>query len=373
MQIARRPHRPIRGDSAQIHADIARRAGANMADQRGRATGGRLERARERVGLVGRHGHQQAAGRLRVAQHAHAVLELLVFEAALPHEGARPVDNAERLGRAAEVAGIPVDALEQRQVVPDELGRRVRGLQHLVEVAGQPEARHVGGGVRVHGRHRLGARTVELHHGLDDGAHALVVLEPGPERRVHDPRAEDLRVEQRVARLRASVAHDAVRVHGAEHRQAVLRLVVLDGVAAHHERARLAHLVGPAAQHLAHHVGAQTAREREDVERRQRLRPHGEHVGQRVRRGDGAELVGVVRHRREEVERQHRGRVVVQAVDGGVVGRVEAQQQIGVGRRRDVLQYLFEVSRTPLRRSTALLGEAGEPYALGLAHGIPFA
>ena len=162
-------------------------------------------------------------------------------------------------------------------------------------------------------------------------------------------------------------------VHGAEHRQAVLRLVVLDGVAAHHERARLAHLVGAAAQHVGHHVGAQAAREREDVERRQRLRPHGEHVGQRIRRGDGAELVGVVHHRGEEIERQHRGRVVVQTVDGGVVGRVEAQQQICVGRRRDVLQYLFEVSRTPLRRSTALLGKAGETNALCLAHGTPFA
>ena len=195
---------------------------------------------------------------------------------------------------------------------------------------------------------------------------------PARNRRVHEPRADGLRVEQRVAWQRAAVSDDAVGMHGAEHRQSVLGLVVLDGVAAHHERARLGHLVGPAAQHLAHHVGAEAAGEREDVECGQRLCAHGEHVGQCVRRGDGAELVGIVHHRREEVERQHGSRLVVQPVNGGVVGRVEAQQQVGVGRRRDVLQYFFEVARTPLRRSTALLGEVGEAYALGLAHGRSF-
>ena len=227
--------------------------------------------------------------------------------------------------------------------------------------------------MRAGREHGLGTGAVELHHGVDDGAHARVVAKPCAKRRVRDAGAERFGAEQRVARTRAGVAHDAVGACGAEHREAVLRLVVFDGVAAGQKRPGFAHLVRAAAQHLGHDVFSEAARKGEDVEGRERARAHREHVGERVGRGDGAELVGVVHHRREEVEREHGGGVVVEAVDGCVVGGLEAQQKLGRGRRRDALQYVGEVARTPLGRSTALLGQVRQPNALVLAHGcFPF-
>ena len=179
-----------------------------------------------------------------------------------------------------------------------------------------------------------------------------------------------LRVEQHVIRLHARVAYDAVGMHGAEHGQAVFGLVVVDGMAAHDKGAGLAHLVGAAAHDLADDVGAQRDGKRQYVERDQRLCAHGEHVGKRVCRGDAAKLVGVVAHRREKVERQHRGRVVIDAVDGSIVARVEPQQQLGIGGRRDLLHDFLEVTRTPLGGSTALLGHARKVHAAVLVDGL---
>ena len=59
------------------------------------------------------------------------------------------------------------------------------------------------------------------------------------------------------------------------------------------------------------------------------LAAHRVDVAHRVGGGDRAIVVRVVYQRREEVRRHHDRLLVVQAVDGGVVGRGEADQQVG--------------------------------------------
>ena len=204
-------------------------------------------------------------------------------------------------------------------------------------MACQAETGDVGARVHVAFQHGLGGRAVKLHHAVDDRAQVLVGAQLRPQRGVHDARANRFRVVQRVTGLRPAVSHHALRVHQAEHGKAVLGLVVLDGMAAYHERPGLTHFVRAAAQHVSHHFSAHAAGEGQDVERGDGLAAHGEHVGQCVCRGNGAELVRVVHHGREEVERQHSGVVLVHLPNRGVVCGVEAQQQVRVGHgRRDV-------------------------------------
>ena len=232
----------------------------------------------------------------------------------------------------------------------------------------QSETGDVGARMHVAFQHGLGGRAIELHHAVDDRAQVLVGAQLRPQGGVHDARAERFRVVQRIAGQRPAVSHHALRVHQAEHGKAVFGLVVFDGVAAYHERPGLAHLVRAAAQHIAHHFGAHAAGEGQDVERGDGSSAHSEHVGQGVCRGHGSELVRVVHHRREEVERQHGGVVLIHLPNRGIVCGVEAQQQVRVGHgRRDVAQYLGEVSRTPFRRSTAFVGERGQAYAIAVA------
>ena len=109
--------------------------------------------------------------------------------------------------------------------------------------------------------------------------------------------------------------------------------VVADRVAAGEDRARLAHPLVRAGEHLAEHLDRELLRERGDREREQRSAAHREDVVQRVRRGDRAERARIVDERREEVDREDDRALVVEPVDRGVVGGIEADEQIlGVGR-----------------------------------------
>ena len=131
----------------------------------------------------------------------------------------------------------------------------------------------------------------------------------------------------------------------------------------------------PPPQHLARHFVAERAVERQHVERARGLAAHGEHVGERVGRGDASEIVRVVDERREEIDGEDGGHVVGYAVDGGVIAGLEPEQQVirvrgcVVSAFQDGREDVGEVSRTPLCSSTALRGELGKTYAFLIAQG----
>ena len=150
------------------------------------------------------------------------------------------------------------------------------------------------------------------------------VLESVLQRGADDAGADGLGEVQRVAGAGSSAVDDLVGVDDADHRQAVLGLLVVDGVPPDHHRAGLADLLGAAAHDLAHDLGAEGTREREQVHRGERTAAHRVDVGQRVGGGDATEVVGVVDDGREEVDGKQRCRLVVEAVDGSVVARLEA-------------------------------------------------
>jgi hypothetical protein len=125
-------------------------------------------------------------------------------------------------------------------------------------------------------------------------------------RRRDDADAERLRQDQHVARFRRPRSRRCGRDALADDGESVDRLVGLDRVAAHDVDPRLLRLERAAAQDLGEHVGRQRrVGKADDAERRQRHAAHRVHVGQRVRRGDRAEVERVVDDRREEVRREH--------------------------------------------------------------------
>ena len=79
-------------------------------------------------------------------------------------------------------------------------------------------------------------------------------------------------------------------------------------------------------------VAWQVFGERRDRQREQHPAAHREDVGQRIGRGDLAVGPRVVDERREEVERPDDREVVADAVGGGVIGRLQAGDQL-VGAR----------------------------------------
>ncbi len=87
---------------------------------------------------------------------------------------------------------------------------------------------------------------------------------------------------------------------------------------------------------------------------------HGEHVVQCVRGGDRAEVVRVVDDRREEVDGEDEGPLVVEPVHGGVVGRVEPDEQVGGFRRCERAEQALQPRRRILGGTASGAGEAGE-------------
>ena len=133
--------------------------------------------------------------------------------------------------------------------------------------------------------------------------------------------------------------------------------------------------VGAATKDFARHLGAKLAVECEQVESYVRSRPHREDIGERVRCGDAAELVGIVHDGREEVDREHGCRRLVDFPHRRVVARLEPEQKLvlvgQVDCGREAVQRVFEVTRTPLRRSTAFAGELRQCDLFLRAHGQP--
>jgi hypothetical protein len=205
------------------------------------------------------------------------------------------------------------------------------------------------------GRHAIEAQHA-LHRAIQDRALAPVVLGRG---RDH-PGTERLGQEHALARAETPLDQDAPRIHTAGHAEAVLGLRVHHGMAARDDAARLADLVGAAAEDGRDDVLGQLAREAGHVEREQHLPAHRVHVGHGIRGRDRSEEVWVVHDRRKEVDRLHDGHVVGHAVDRRVIAAAEPDQQVGMLLVAQVPEHVLEISRTHLGRSPRAGGVGGE-------------
>ena len=136
--------------------------------------------------------------------------------------------------------------------------------------------------------------------------------------------------QQNIAHARAAVGEHTVKRDKTAHGQAVLGLVVVDGVTARDGAAGLDALVGAARQNLTGNLNAQAARDAQQVHGMARPPAHGVDVRQRVGRGDLAKQKRVVDHRWEEVDGLHESQVLPYAEDARIVGGIEPHEQVVV-------------------------------------------
>ena len=106
--------------------------------------------------------------------------------------------------------------------------------------------------------------------------------------------------------------------------QAVLWLIILNGVAARDDASGLDGFGMPTLQNGANVVFRKAVRHAQKVHRHSWLAAHGVHVAQRVRRGNLAEEIRIIHNGGEEVDRLNDGDLVGDAVHGGVVAAVVA-------------------------------------------------
>ena len=284
-----------------------------------RSAGRATSRPPEVVASVSRRRRQAGTSAAKVVKpSAHSALR------ALPPE--TPASPGQKLLH-------PVDRRDGRGV---DLRGQAALATHVVQVAEQPEAGHVGHRVRVPGERRLGGGGVQLDHRGDGPREQRVVRSAALARGDDGAHAERLGEHEHVARPARGVREDPLRVDRPGHREPVLRLVVLDRVAADEYRAGLADHVQAAAEDRRQDLRAELLeREGDDVQRRDGCAAHGVDVRERVGRRDPAEVVGIVDQRREEVDRLHERDVGGQPHHRGIVPRRRSDEQPRVVLRRE--------------------------------------
>lgn len=167
--------------------------------------------------------------------------------------------------------------------------------------------------------------------------------------------------------MRAAVGEHAVERDKTAHGQAILGLVVVDGVAARDGAARLDALVGAARQNLTGNLDTQAIGDTEQVHGMARPPAHGVDVRQRVGRSDLAKQERVIDHRRKEVDGLHEPQVLPYAEDARIVGGIEPHEQVVVMHIGQFAQDLGEGSGSQLSGSTAR-GRHGRELNLIVSH-----
>ena len=136
----------------------------------------------------------------------------------------------------------------------------------------------------------------------------------------------------------------AAGMNRADDREAVLRLRIANRVPACKNRARGPYALVGAGEDVTERLDRKLLGKRRDGERQQRYPTHREHVVQRIRRCDRAKRARIVDERREEVDREHERALVIEPIHGGVVRRIESNEQI-LGLRRKTPRPPRSVSR----------------------------
>ena len=233
-------------------------------------------------------------------------------------------------------------------------------------MAEQAEASNVGYGMDLRQGREVGSHSIELRRrGHQRGIGCLVrrlVQCASFQRGTQHPDAERLGQDQHIAAPRARIAHDPVGMDQADHRQPIDRLGRVDRMAARHRYPRLGADRGAAREDGRHGFGRNLAqRHAEDRQRHDRPPAHGIDIGQCIGGGDAAEIARIVDNRHEEIGGGDHRLIVGNAVHGGIVAGLGADQQIWKGLHLGHPgQQLVQHPRRKLAAAAAAMGERSQ-------------
>ena len=210
--------------------------------------------------------------------------------------------------------------------------------------------------------------TVQRQHAGDRCSGVVCGVIARARRREHDACAKRLREHECIARQRAGLPEHARRMHGSSHGQPVLRLGIVQRVAAGDDAARLGHLLRAAEQDAREDRRIEVFGKPDDVEREQHLAAHRVHIAHRVRCGDGAKQVRIVDDGRKEIHRLDDRKIVGEAIHGGIIRPGKSDDQIGklrgVERVSDWAQNLRERADARFTGSTGAGSQARQTNIL---------
>ena len=145
----------------------------------------------------------------------------------------------------------------------------------------------------------------------------------------------------------------------------VLRLFILNSVAAHHQGSGFFNLVGTSRRISTSTSGTGPCRKADNIQGQERFCSHGVYIAQSICRGYGSKGIGIVHHRCKIIHCLDNGYLIIQAVNRRVV-EVEEPQASSDPPPEPAAQHLCQVLRTQLRSSPGAAGQHGQPRRLFL-------
>ena len=190
-------------------------------------------------------------------------------------------------------------------------------------MAGQAVAGDIGGRVdRAAQRLQFfGSRSVQLAHTED--RRCLVIRRPARQRQ---PSSERFAEHQHIARQTTALAEHLRRIDHALYREAEDRLGIADRVAAGDRAAGFSDHSRGGIEDRHDRVRREMFGKCGDVDRDHDTTAHCEHIAARVRRGNGAEVVGMIDQRWKEVGSTHHRHSRGHFIDCRVVERRKAHE-----------------------------------------------
>ena len=165
-----------------------------------------------------------------------------------------------------------------------------------------------------------------MHGGANPSEVGVAAFDGGGD----DAGADRFGEDEAIARLRGAVGEDLLRMNRAGDGVTELHLVIANAVPADDGAAGLDHLGEAAGEHLFEHFGIALVGEADEGERADGPAAHGIDVAERVGGRDLAEDEWVVDDGSEEVDGLHDGELGCELIHAGVVGGIEADQDVGV-------------------------------------------
>ena len=313
-----------------------------------------------------RDAQQQSAAGLGVKKEHFLLLAQLVAADIF----AKPTQIVKRAAREGESFGIFPRARDQRQAGKVNLRAQTGGVQHLPEVSDKAESGDVGSGAQAKIDCQLGSAAVEGLHPGGDFRQVGISGQTAFESCGRDAKTKRFCQNQAVPGTGAALGEHFVFFHDADHRQTIFGFFVDNAVAAGDDHAGFAGFFGAAANDGAHHFNRQIRWKSGNIERQKRLTAHGVDIRNAVGGGNCPIIVGVVHDWGEKVGRNHQSAFLIQTPDRGVVGRIQAYQEVGIvfGVKSffDRRQNLSQRFRVEFGSSTRAAGKTGQADLLAI-------
>jgi gamma-glutamyl hercynylcysteine S-oxide synthase len=233
-------------------------------------------------------------------------------------------------------------------------------LRHLRQVPQQTETSDVGCALSTTVERHLGCFLIGPEHRGQHGVRRFRGRHPSLGRSRDDAGSDRFGENQPVAGPQSAVTKQPVGVRLSHHRQAKLRLRVVDGMAAHDNEAAFSGHFSRAVDDLCQNFLRQfRGVPAQHVKSKERPAPHRVDVGNGIDGGHPAPGSRVIDHRRDEVDGGYQRSISGEAPDRGVVRGLGPYEKVRV-LCGHVAQDLRQLARGELGRSTSAVAVAGQ-------------